>query len=110
MALWDDRLIIAIIKRFLNLRCIDISCNDIGDEVIEALAHTYHKLEYLDLDCCGFVNEPSIYNVIHSCPKLQHLNLSYYNITTIDAQRHKAGKRILVPEWWYSTDLTNLDQ
>ena len=29
MALWDDRLIIAIIKRSLNLRRIEISCNDI---------------------------------------------------------------------------------
>ena len=25
-------------------------------------------------------------------------------------QRHRAGERILAPEWWYSTDLTNLDQ
>ncbi|CAI2186265.1 184_t:CDS:2, partial [Funneliformis geosporum] len=45
----DDRLIIAIIKRSPNLRHIEISGNDINDKVTEALAYTYHKLEYLDL-------------------------------------------------------------
>ncbi len=82
MALWDDRLIIAIIKRSPNLRHIEIGCNDITDKVTEALAHTCHKLEYLDLSCCDFVSEPSICNVIRSCPKLQHLNLGYCNITS----------------------------
>ncbi|CAI2193855.1 14096_t:CDS:2, partial [Funneliformis geosporum] len=32
MALWNDRLIIAIIKRSLNLRYMKISGNDIGDK------------------------------------------------------------------------------
>ncbi|CAI2165548.1 2028_t:CDS:2 [Funneliformis geosporum] len=49
MALWNDILIIAIIKRSLNLRHIEISNNNINDEITEALAHTCHKLEYLDL-------------------------------------------------------------
>ena len=70
MALWDDRLIIAIIKRSLNLRHIEISCNDITDKVTEALAHTCHKLEYLDLSCYDFVSKLSICNVIHFCLKL----------------------------------------
>ncbi|GES85244.1 hypothetical protein GLOIN_2v1762487 [Rhizophagus clarus] len=82
MTLWDDRLIIAIIKRSLNLRHIEISCNDITDKVTEALAHSCHKLEYLDLSCCDFVSEPSICNIICSCPKLQHLNLRGCNITS----------------------------
>ena len=76
-------MIIAIIRASLNLRHLDISYNDIGDKVTEALANTCHKLEYLDLDCCKFVSEPSICNVIRSCPKLQHLNLSCCNITSI---------------------------
>ena len=70
MALWDNALIVAIIRTSPNLRHLDISHNNIGDEVTEALAHTCHKLEYLDLDCCKFVSESSICNVIRSCPKL----------------------------------------
>ena len=82
MAFRNDALIVAIIRASPNLRHLEIGHNDIGDEVTEALAHTCHKLEYLDLDCCDFVSEPSICNVIRSCPKLQHLNLCYCNITS----------------------------
>src|SRR3954466_7676713 len=87
MALWDDRLIIAIIKRSLNLRHIEISCNDITDKVIKALAHTCHKLEYLNLICCAFVSELSICNVIRFCSKLQHLNFGYCNITSMTLEK-----------------------
>ncbi|CAI2185800.1 9162_t:CDS:2, partial [Funneliformis geosporum] len=45
MALQNDVLIIAIIKRSLNLRHLEIGHNDIGNEVIEALAYTCHKLD-----------------------------------------------------------------
>ncbi|GES90370.1 kinase-like domain-containing protein [Rhizophagus clarus] len=82
MTLWNDRLIIAFIKRSPNLRHIEISDNDITDKVTEALAHSCHKLEYLDLSCCDFVSVPSICNIIRSCPKLQHLNLGGCNITS----------------------------
>ncbi|GES89914.1 hypothetical protein GLOIN_2v1848414 [Rhizophagus clarus] len=82
MALWDDALIVAIIRASPNLRHLDISHNDIGDEVTEALAHTCHKLEYLDISCCTFISELSICNVIRSCPKLQHLSLGCCNITS----------------------------
>src|SRR6266496_5559234 len=83
MALWNDELIIAIIRASPNLRHLEIGHIDIGDGVTEALAHTCHKLEYLNLDCCDFVSEPSICNVIRSYPKLQHLNLSCCNITSM---------------------------
>src|SRR6266496_6862434 len=83
MALWIDELIIAIIGVSPNLRHLEIGHIDIGDRVTEALAHTCHKLEYLDLDCCDFVSKLSICNVIRSCPKLQHLNLSCCNITSM---------------------------
>jgi hypothetical protein len=82
MALQNDELIIAIIKGSPNLRHLEIGYNDIGDEVTEAIAHTSHKLEYLDLSGCSFVSEPSICNVIRSCPRLQHLELRYCNITS----------------------------
>ena len=85
--MWDDRLIIAIIKRSLNLRYIEISCNDITDKITEALIHTCHKLEYLDLVYCAFVSESSICNIIHFCLKLQHLNLGYCNITSMTIRK-----------------------
>ena len=82
MALQNVVLIIAIIKGSPNLRHLEISGNDIGDGVTEALAYTCHKLEYLDISCCRFISELSICNVIRSCPKLQHLNLEDCNITS----------------------------
>ncbi|CAG8849511.1 13773_t:CDS:2, partial [Racocetra persica] len=48
-----------IIGSSLNLKYFDISGNDIGDEVVEAVASTCHELEYLDLGGCGFITEPS---------------------------------------------------
>ena len=70
MAFHNDTLIVTIIRASLNLRHLEISHNDIGDEVTEVLAHTCYKLEYFDLDCCDFISEPSICNIIRSCPKL----------------------------------------
>ncbi|RGB38808.1 hypothetical protein C1646_812418 [Rhizophagus diaphanus] len=57
MALQNDALIVAIIRASPNLRHLDISYNDIGDEVTKALAHTCHKLEYLNLSSCTFISE-----------------------------------------------------
>ncbi|PKY33422.1 hypothetical protein RhiirB3_452287, partial [Rhizophagus irregularis] len=81
MAFRNDALIVAIIRASPNLRHLEISGNDIGDEVTEALAHSCHKLEYLDLSGCTFISELSICNVIRSCPKIQHLSLGNCNIT-----------------------------
>ncbi len=90
MAFRDDSLIVAIIKSSPNLKHFDISHNDIRDEVVEAVASTCHKLEYLDLGGCEFITKPSICNVIRSCPKLQHLELGYCDIsdTTIKEIAH----------------------
>ncbi|CAG8579564.1 7525_t:CDS:2 [Ambispora leptoticha] len=49
MAFQNDSLIVTIIRSSPNLKHFDISGNDIGDEVVEALAHTCQELEYLDL-------------------------------------------------------------
>ncbi|CAI2191532.1 3998_t:CDS:1, partial [Funneliformis geosporum] len=70
MTLQNNVLIIAIIKQSLNLKHIEICGNEIDDEITEALAHTCHKLEYLDLSCCSFVNESSICNIICFCSRL----------------------------------------
>ena len=66
----------------MNLRHLEISHNNIDDEITEAIAHTYHKLEHLKLSGCSFVSELSICNIIRSCLKLQHFNFSYCNITS----------------------------
>jgi len=81
MAFRNDSLIVAIIRSSPNLKRFNISGNDIGDEVVEAVASTCHELEYLDLGGCGFITESSICNVIRSCPKLQHLELGFCDIS-----------------------------
>ncbi|CAI2192553.1 13090_t:CDS:2, partial [Funneliformis geosporum] len=55
MALQNDVLIIAIIKRSPNLRHLEIGHNDIGDEVIEVLAYICYKLEHLELDAVNSI-------------------------------------------------------
>ncbi|PKC55003.1 RNI-like protein [Rhizophagus irregularis] len=66
MAFHNDALIVAIIRTSPNLRHLEISYNDIGDEVTETLAHTCHKLEHLELSGCSFVSELSIYKSLYS--------------------------------------------
>ncbi|CAG8633371.1 7503_t:CDS:2, partial [Acaulospora morrowiae] len=73
MAFRNDFLIVAIIRSSPNLKHFNISHNDVGDEVVEALAHTCHEIEYLDLGGCDFITEPSICNVI-----LKRLNPSIH--------------------------------
>ncbi|RGB30534.1 hypothetical protein C1646_817871 [Rhizophagus diaphanus] len=41
------------------------------------------NVEYLDFGRCVYVAETSICNAIHSCPNLQHLNLSFCGITDV---------------------------
>ncbi|CAG8632195.1 10353_t:CDS:2, partial [Diversispora eburnea] len=81
MAFRNNSPIVAIIRSSPNLKCFNISGNDIGDEVVEAVANTCHELEYLDLGGCGFITEPSIYNVVRFCSKLQHLELGFCDIS-----------------------------
>ncbi|CAG8845839.1 20213_t:CDS:1, partial [Racocetra persica] len=81
IAFRNDSLIVAIIGSSPNLKYFDISGNDIGDEVVEAVASTCYELEYLDLEGCGFITEPSVCNVIRLYPKLQHLELGFCDIS-----------------------------
>ncbi|CAJ0873538.1 5295_t:CDS:2, partial [Entrophospora sp. SA101] len=81
MAYLNDDFIVAIIRSSPNLKHFDISGNDIGNDPIEAIAHTCHKLEYLELDGNDFITNSSICNVIRSCPKLQHLALAYCKLS-----------------------------
>ena len=54
--------------------------NDIG---LCAIANSCHKLEYLNISHRAEFTETSICNVICSCPRLQHLDLSFCKITNI---------------------------
>src|SRR6266496_6756974 len=66
-----------------NLRRFSIpaSCRrkNRGDILVEKRL----SIEFLDFGSCVYVAETSICNAIHSCPNLQHLNLSYCGITDI---------------------------
>jgi hypothetical protein len=54
--------------------------NDIG---LSAIANSCHKLECLNISGRTEFSEVSICNVIRSCPRLQHLDLSFCEITNI---------------------------
>jgi len=54
--------------------------NDIG---LSAITQSCHKLEYLNISHRTDICELSICNVIRSCPRLQHLSLSFCKITDI---------------------------
>ncbi|GBB92723.1 hypothetical protein RclHR1_20480005 [Rhizophagus clarus] len=66
MALWDDALIVAIIRGSPNLRHLEIGHNDIGDEVTEALAHSCQiarsrpNLKFLDLEGCRNISKEAM--------------------------------------------------
>ncbi len=71
-----------------NLEYLNISAlregfkseNDIG---LSAIANSCHRLEYLNISNRTEFSEISICNVICSCPRLQHLDLSFCKITNI---------------------------
>jgi Leucine-rich repeat (LRR) protein len=98
MAFRNGALIVAIIGSSPNLRHLDISGNKFADTIIGALAHTCHKLEYLDICACTFATETSIRNAIRSCPNLQYLNLSYCKITNVTIEEIARHLKFLVLE------------
>ena len=75
-----------IAKSYPNLNYLNISAlynrfrpkNDID---LTAIANSCHKLEYLNISNRTEFSEISICNVIRSCLRLQHLNLSFCKIT-----------------------------
>ncbi|POG60687.1 hypothetical protein GLOIN_2v1787560, partial [Rhizophagus irregularis DAOM 181602=DAOM 197198] len=77
-----------IAKSYPNLEYLNISAlrlrfkseNDIG---LSAIANSCHRLEYLNISNRTEFSEISICNVIRSCPRLQHLDLSFCKISNI---------------------------
>ncbi len=72
-----------ILNSCLNLRRFSIpaSCRrkNRGDILVEKRL----SIEFLDFGSCVYFAETLICNAIHSCPNLQHLNLSFCKITDI---------------------------
>lgn len=54
-----------------------------SDKNLCIIANLCHKLEYLNSSNYTEFSEISIYNVIHSCPKLQQLDLNFCGISNI---------------------------
>ena len=77
-----------IAKSYPNLEYLNVSVlrggfkseNDIG---LFAIAESYHRLEYLNISNRTEFSEISISNIIRSCPRLQHLDLSFCKISNI---------------------------
>src|ERR1044072_3747943 len=77
-----------IAKSYPNLEYLNISAlrvrfkseNDIG---LSAIANSCHRLEYLNISNRTEFSEISICDVIRSCPRLRHLDLSFCKISNI---------------------------
>ncbi|PKK58969.1 hypothetical protein RhiirC2_857556 [Rhizophagus irregularis] len=54
-----------------------------GRSLIKIAVEKRLSIEFLDFGSCVYVTETSICNAIHSCPNLQHLNLSFCGITDV---------------------------
>jgi Leucine Rich repeat len=73
--------------KYLNLGDTELDLNKtftskpIADKGLSAIAQSCHKLEYLNISYRRELTEISICNIIYSCPMLQHLDLSFCNIT-----------------------------
>ncbi|CAI2166484.1 20624_t:CDS:2, partial [Funneliformis geosporum] len=114
MALQNDVLIIAIIKQSLNLRYLEISHNNIGDEIIEAdfsimkrsyfeitheitkiLDYRLKKIKIVDLSVPGWFSCSAIYTETYKKKIVHQLGEEFtlpFTITSLNlAKRNKTG-------------------
>ncbi|POG60463.1 uncharacterized protein OCT59_000787 [Rhizophagus irregularis] len=89
----SERFISHILNSCPNLRRFSIPgscrrknrCDILVEKLLTVEKHLnvekHLSVEYLDFGRCVYVTETSICNAIHSCPNLQHLNLSFCGIT-----------------------------
>src|SRR6266496_2321240 len=88
---FSDKTLKRIAESYSNLNYLNlqkdeyISCNIgiITGKGLYAIVQSCHKLEYLNISHHTDICELSICNIIHSCPRLQHLDLSFCKITDI---------------------------
>ncbi|PKK56653.1 hypothetical protein RhiirC2_799581 [Rhizophagus irregularis] len=127
-----------VIHFCLRLQHLDLSFCKISNITIKEIARSSLNLKYLNLRGCYIISKEAVDQVISvnsninivnfvdtiTPPDLigvviNHLIQNNVAIRQILAQnlvlsqmrqRHRAGERILAPEWWYSTDLTNPEQ
>jgi hypothetical protein len=105
--------------KYLNLR----GCYKISKEAVDQLISLNPNI-YVD-NFVETLTPPDLIGVVinhltqNNVASRQILAQSLLDLSMRDNQnsvlsqmrrRHRAGERILAPEWWYSTDLTNLDQ
>ncbi|GES83078.1 hypothetical protein GLOIN_2v1790945 [Rhizophagus clarus] len=69
--------------KYLNISAIHGSFNSEYDIGLSAIANSCHRLEYLNISNRTEFSEISICNVIRSCPRLWHLDLSFCKISNI---------------------------
>ncbi|GBB90266.1 hypothetical protein RclHR1_17160006 [Rhizophagus clarus] len=91
----SERFISHILNSCPNLRRFSIPgscrrenrCDILVEKLLTVEKHLnvekHLSVEYLDFGRCVYVTETSICNAIHSCPNLQHLNLSFCGITDV---------------------------
>ena|SRR5205085_258561 len=105
--------------KFLNLR----GCYNISKKAVNQLNPDIHVEDFVETltppDLIGVVRNHLTQNNVASRQILAQSLQSLLDLSMQDNQylvlsqmrrRHRAGERILAPEWWYSTDLTNPEQ
>ncbi|PKK60816.1 hypothetical protein RhiirC2_792784 [Rhizophagus irregularis] len=88
---FSDKTLNRIAELYPNLKYLNLQKNEyvssnmgiITGLGLFAIARSCHKLEYLNISHRTDICELSICNVIHSCPRLQQLDLSFCKITDI---------------------------
>ena len=86
---FSDKTLNRIAKSYPNLKYLNlqkrryISRNGgiVTDKGLCAIAQSCHKLEYLNISCRKEFSEIAIWNVIHSCPRIQQLDIYECKIT-----------------------------
>jgi hypothetical protein len=89
---FSDKALILIAESYPNLKYLNLC--DYADATgtlyqrftnkgLLAISSSCHKLEYLNIYLHTGITELTICDIIRSCPELQHLNLSYCEVTNV---------------------------
>jgi hypothetical protein len=81
---FSDKTLNRIAESYPNLKYLNLGGYDDGlitDKGLYAIANSCHKLEYLNISSRKEFSEIAIWNVIHSCLRIQQLNIYNCKIT-----------------------------